>query len=166
MNAAILDRILAVNLAASTAVFFAAARIYLLPRLEELGARRVLVPILLLHSMRHLGLMFLTRGAVYPGLPETFAYPAAFGDLLTAALAFGAIPAVLWGWRTMRWQVLVFNVVGSLDLIDAIARATISGAPRYMGPAYWIPAFWVPGLLVTHYVVFRVLWTRPCEARV
>lgn len=156
MNA-LLDRLLTVNLAGTTAVFAAAARMYLLPRLDELGARRVLPPILLLHSLRHLGLMFLTRGAVYPGLPPLFAYPAALGDLLTAALAFAALPAVTGGWCSARLQVLVFNVVGSLDLVSAIALAVASGAPPFMGPAYWIPAFWVPALLVTHYVVFRVL---------
>src|SRR2546427_4565040 len=41
-------------------------------------------PILLLHSFRHLGLMFLTRGATYPGMPAQFAYPAALGDLRCA----------------------------------------------------------------------------------
>jgi hypothetical protein len=52
----------------------------------------------------------------------------------------------------------MFNVVGTADLLAAIALATIYGAPPYMGPAYWIPAFWVPALLVTHYVTFVVLW--------
>ena len=51
----------------------------------------------------------------------------------------------------------MFNVGGTLDLIAAIALATIYDASRYMGPAYWIPAFWVPALLVTHYIVFVVL---------
>jgi len=39
-------------------------------------------------------MMFLTRGATYPGLPPQFAYPAAFGDLVTAILALIAIPFV------------------------------------------------------------------------
>jgi hypothetical protein len=37
--------------------------------------------------------MFLAPGAVYAGIPPQFAYPAAFGDLLTAVLALVAIPA-------------------------------------------------------------------------
>jgi len=79
--------ILTLNLIATTVVFYVAARIYLLPQLGRLRPRTVLIPILLLHSLRHLGLMFLTRGATYPGLPPQFAYPAALGDLLTAILA-------------------------------------------------------------------------------
>jgi hypothetical protein len=154
---AILDRILTFNLIGTTLVFYVAARIYLLPRLGELAPRSVMVPILLLHSLRHLGLMFLTRGAVYPGMPPQFAYPAALGDLFTALLAFASIPAVLKDWNVGRRLVWVFNIVGSVDLVDAIALATVYGAPVSMGPAYWIPAFWVPGLLVTHYVTFILL---------
>ena len=54
-------------------------------------------------------------------------------------------------------MVWLFNVFGTLDLLDAITLATVYGAPVYMGPAYWIPAFWVPALLVTHYITFVVL---------
>jgi len=153
----ILDRILTLNLIGTTLVFYVAARIYLLPRLGDLAPRAVMVPILLLHSLRHLGLMFLTRGAVYPGMPPQFAYPAALGDLFTALLAFASIPAVLKDWNAGRRLVWVFNIVGTLDLVVAITLATVYGAPVSMGPAYWIPAFWVPGLLVTHYVTFVFL---------
>lgn len=159
----LLDRILTFNLIATTVVFYVAARLYLLPRLGELRPRSILLPILLLHSLRHLGLMFLTRGAIYPGMPLQFARPAAVGDLLTALLAFGSIPAVAEDWRIGRPLVWVFNVFGTLDLLLAITLATIYQAPVYMGPAYWIPAFWVPALLVTHYVTFIVLrkhWGR------
>jgi hypothetical protein len=89
---AIFDRVLTVNLVANTAIFYVAARLYLLPLVPRVRPQVILVPILLLHSMRHLGLMFLTRGATFPGMPLQFAYPAAFGDLITAILAFAAIP--------------------------------------------------------------------------
>ena len=149
--------ILTINLLFSTFVFWVAARIYVLPRLSQLAPQTVLVPILLLHSLRHLGLMFLAPGATYVGTPAQFAYPAAFGDLITAVLALVAIPAVLASARRARLLVWIFNVVGTVDLIDAIALATIYGASPYMGAAYWIPAFWVPALLVTHYIVFVLL---------
>ena len=151
------DRILTLNLIATTIVFYVAARIYLLPNLARLSPRQVLIPILLLHSLRHLGLMFLTRGATYPGVPPQFAYPAALGDFLTAVLAFIAIFAVAGNSRRARPLVWLFNVVGSIDLLDAITLATIYNAPPFMGAAYWIPAFWVPALLVTHYITFVVL---------
>ena len=150
--------ILTVNLVLSTLVFSAAARIYVLPRLPDLTPRAVLLPILLLHSTRHLGLMFLAPGAIYAGMPPEFAYPAAFGDLLAALLALAAIPAVARNASSGRLLVWLFNVEGTVDLIAAITLATIYNASPYMGAAYWIPAFWVPSLLVTHYITFVVLW--------
>jgi hypothetical protein len=151
------DNILTFNLIGTTVVFYVAARLYLLPRLGELAPRTVLLPILLLHSLRHLGLMFLAPGAVYPAMPESFAYPAALGDLVTALLALACIPAVAGRWTAARPLVWTFNVFGTLDLVDAIALATVYRARAYMGAAYWIPAFWVPALLVTHYVTFLIL---------
>ena len=150
--------ILTVNLLFSTLVFWVAARVYVLPKLPELRPQTVLLPILLLHSTRHLGLMFLVPGATYAGMPPEFAYPAAYGDLLAAVLALVAIPVVVRNARASRLLVWLFNVEGTVDLLAAITLATIYGAAPYMGAAYWIPAFWVPALLVTHYITFVVLW--------
>jgi hypothetical protein len=72
-------------------------------------------------------------------------------------LEFGNQIAVLRNSIYARTLVWVFNVFGTLDLLDAITLATVYGAPVFMGPAYWIPAFWVPALLVTHYITFVVL---------
>src|SRR6266567_8304209 len=113
----IFDRIIVLNLVANTAIFYVAARLYLLPLIPRVRVQHILVPILLLHSTRHLGLMFLTRGATFPGLPPQFAYPAAFGDLLTAILAFVAIPFVLRSSVLAKPGVWVFNIVGTLDLL-------------------------------------------------
>jgi hypothetical protein len=64
--------ILTVNLLFSTLVFWVAARLYVLPKLREYEPRRVLVPILLLRSLRHLGLIFLAPGTIYAGMPTQF----------------------------------------------------------------------------------------------
>ena len=149
--------ILTVNLLFSTLVFYIAARIYLWPRLPELSARTVVVPILLLHAFRHLGLMFLSPGATYPGMPPQFANPAAYGDLVAALLALAAIAALVGSARMSKALVWIFNVWGTLDLATAIVQGTLHGADKFMGAAYWIPTFWVPALLVTHYVTFVYL---------
>jgi hypothetical protein len=160
MIAALFDRILTLNLIGTTVVFYVATRIYLLPNLGRVRPTSVLIPILLLHSLRHLGLMFLTRGATYPGLPQQFAYPAALGDFVTAVLAFSALFLVRRNSDLGRPAVWFFNIFGTLDLVVATTLATIFGAAVDMGPAYWIPAFWVPALLVTHYVTFIILMKR------
>jgi len=141
----------------NTLVFSIVAKLYVFPKLQHLKPRTVLLPILLLHSTRHLGLMFLAPGATYPGLPEQFAYPAAYGDLLAALLALAAIPAVAMNWKGARILVWLFNLEGTIDLAVAIFLGTRCGASAFMGAAYWIPAFWVPTLLVTHFITFVVL---------
>jgi hypothetical protein len=157
--------ILTINLALSTLVFWVAAKLYVLPKLHDYEPRTILLPILLLHSLRQLGLMFLAPGATYPGIPPQFTHPAAFGDLLAAVLAMIAIPAVATRARSAKLLVWLFNIEGSLDLLVAITLATVHDASPFMGPAYWIPAFWVPALLVTHYLTFLVLlrghWPTP-----
>lgn len=149
--------ILSANLALSTIVFWIACRIYVMPRLSRLTYRDVLIPIFLLHMLRHLGLMFLAAGATYEGLPAAFAYPAAIGDCVAAALAAAALYLVIHRARAARGVTWLFAIWGCLDLLVAIGLATYYDAQRFMGAAYWIPAFWVPTLLVTHYLTFVVL---------
>src|SRR6516164_1765086 len=119
--------ILTVNLLFSTLVFWVAARLYVLPKLGEWEPRTVLLPILLLHSMRHLGLMFLAPGATYPGLPMAFAQPAAYGDLIASLLALASIAAITMESKLARALVWIFNIEGTVDLADAITLATIHG---------------------------------------
>jgi hypothetical protein len=116
--------ILTVNLVLSTLIFWIAARVYLLPRLHEFRPQAILLPMLFLHSFRHLGLMFLAPGATYAGIPPQFAYPAAYGDLVAAIFALVSIAAVAVG-HWSAWLLLwVFNVEGLLDLLTAIVLAT------------------------------------------
>ena len=126
--------ILTVNLLFSTLAFWIAARLYVWPRLPELGPRAVLLPILLLHAFRHLGLMFLAPGAIYPGMPAQFAYPAALGDLVAALLALAAIPAVVRGARSARPLVWIFNVWGTVDLLRRSLSPRSTTPPRRWAP--------------------------------
>lgn len=137
--------ILTVNLLFSTLIFWIGSRIYILPRLHELTPRTILLPILLLHSFRHLGLMFLAPGATYPDMPPQFAYPAAFGDLLAALLAVVAIPAVATQARSARFLVWLFNLEGTVDLLAAIVLATVYGTSVHMGAAVLGPRVLGPG---------------------
>ncbi len=157
MDQIILDRILPFNLALSTIIFYWAAIIYLMPKLKEISAAAIFVPILILHSLRHLGLMFMTSGAVYEGMPPQFAYPAGIGDFISALLALFALYAIRQDKPFKIIAMWVFNVVGTIDLTYAISMGALHNIAPYMGASYWIPSFWVPAFLVTHYVVFKKL---------
>jgi hypothetical protein len=149
--------ILTLNLVFSTAIFAIIARLYVTARLDEWDLRTVLRPILVLHSFRHLGLMFLEPGATVLGIAPEFAYPAAYGDFLASLLALAALFALQRESRYALPLIWIFNIEGSVDLLLAIVLASLHQAVHFMGPAYWIPALWVPALLVTHYLAFRML---------
>ena len=53
--------------------------------------------------------------------------------------------------------VWLFNVVGTVDLIYAVTRRTLEQAAPGMGAAWHIPTFLVPALLVSHFLVFKLL---------
>ena len=161
MESIILDRILVMNLVFSTLIFFVAARLYIIPYFDRLDDRILIQPILLLHALRHLGLMFLAPGAVLSGMPSAFALPAAIGDFITAILAVIALAAVTKQSPNKTALLWIFNVFGTFDLAYAIAMGTIHNIGPFMGASYWIPSFWVPTLLVTHYILFlRLLKKR------
>jgi hypothetical protein len=145
------------NVVISAIIFNLAYRWFLKPVLPKLNPATVLLPILLLQSMRHLGLMFLTTGVTSPNLPAQFAVPAAAGDFLSATLA---LTAALLIHRKSTWAVpmtWLFTVVGLVDFVVAIALSRIYGAGDFLGGAYWIPSFWVPMLIVGHVAIIDVL---------
>jgi hypothetical protein len=129
---------------------------YLWPALRIRQRPDALRPLLILHSFRFLGLAFLVPGVVSPDLPPAFATAAAFGDIVAAALALLSLlslrsaPGLLVVW--------IFNVWGSVDLVNAFYQANASGlSPGQLGATYFIPTLIVPLLLITHGLSFRVL---------
>src|SRR5262249_29386823 len=117
----------------------------------------------LLHSFRFIGLAFLVKGVVAPGLPAAFAVPAAYGDLTAAVLALVALAALRSGFGIpLVW---VFNLWGSADLLNAFYQANASGLEAGMLQAtYFIPTFILPLLLITHVLVFLILIRRDSVA--
>jgi hypothetical protein len=131
---------------------------YIWPTLRGRPRTEALRPVLLLHAFRFVGLAFLVPGVVSPALPDAFARPAAYGDLATCLLALLAIATL--GSRLGAIIVWVFNIVGTVDLLNAFYQADRLGVgvtPGLQGAAYFIPTVVVPLLLVTHTLVFRIL---------
>jgi hypothetical protein len=152
-----INPILPLNLLLGVLLFRTALNIYVRPLLSRLSPITFLTPILLLHMLRELGLMFMFEGATLPGLPQAFAVPAALGDFVAAMLAALALWAVRKQWASAKAWVWVFNIWGTLDLAVAVSLAVVFRAAPHLGAAYWIPSFWVPILLATHALVFVYL---------
>lgn len=133
------------------------AKWYLMPVLLSLPQARALVPLLLFHCFRFIGLAFLIPGVTSQPLDSRFANPAAYGDLLAALLAFLAILALRRGWRTAIPLVWVFSLEGTLDLLNAVTQGLRYTEDGALGATFFIPAMVVPALLVTHVMVFIIL---------
>lgn len=111
------------------------------------------------HAIRLVGVVFLVLGARGLLAPE-FATRAGWGDIAAAlgAIALVAVPAI----RT-RWLLNVWNVFGLLDLIVAVATATIVVAtgripgvqPILQLPLSLVPLFFIPVLVASHIALFR-----------
>ena len=129
---------------------------YVWPELRLRPRTEALRPLLILHSFRFLGLAFLVPGVVSPDLPSSFAYSAAYGDIVAAILAVLALislPSA--AGVVIAW---IFNLWGAADLLNAFYQANRAGlVPGQLGVTYFIPTFVVPLLLITHGLTFRIL---------
>jgi len=132
-------------------------RWYIHPAIKKYSTKKVLVPFLLLHSFRYVGLMFLVPGVTTGILDSRFSHPAAYGDLIAAVLAFVAIGAIRLNAYWAIASVWLFNIWGVTDLLNAVARGIMFTADGHLGATFWIPATIVPLLLVTHTYIFILL---------
>jgi len=136
------------------------AKWYVMPWLAPLSRKEALTPLLLLHSSRFIGLAFLIPGVTSVPLDPRFANPAAWGDLLAAVLAFIALLALRLEWSAAVPLVWIFNIEGTLDLLNALFQGMRYAPNSDLGATYFIPAVIVPALLVTHFMVFKLLLSQ------
>ena len=137
-------------------------RLYIWPWLRVMTREEALLPLMVPHMFRFLGLSFLVPGVVSASLSPDFARPAAYGDLVAALLAVVAVLALS---ARASWAlaiVWVFNLWGTIDLLYAIYQGEIGVriGPGSLGAAFYIPTVSVPPLLVTHALIFRLLLRR------
>ncbi len=141
----------------SRVVWSLIAKWLLAPWVEKKSQHEALFWLTLPHAFRHVGMVFLVPGVVAQPLPEAFANPAAYGDLVTGVLALSALIALRTGWAGALALVWLFNIVGTVDLLNALRHVNV--APDF-GAAWYIPTFLVPALLVTHFMIYIRLLRR------
>jgi hypothetical protein len=130
------------------------AKWILAPWLDRQTQQQALFWLALPHAFRHVGMVFLVPGVVAQPLPEYFSIPAAYGDLTAGLLALLAMSALRGGWAGALILVWVFNIVGTVDLFNALRHQDVV---TFFGAAWYIPTFLVPLLLVTHFMIFMRL---------
>ncbi len=141
------------------------AKLYIWPRLRLMRREEALLPLVVPHTFRFVGLSFLVPGVVSPSLSPAFAAPAAYGDLVAAILAVIATWALSARARGAIAIVWAFNVWGAVDLLNAIYQGQfgVGIGPGSLGAAFFIPTLVVPALLVTHGLIFWLL-LRPKQS--
>ena len=132
-------------------------RWYVHPLTAKYPVQKILQALLILHTFRYVGMMFLIAGVTNGALDERFSVHAAYGDLIAAFLAFVALIALRSNSAISIPVLLVFNVWGLADLINAVGRGLLYNQAGALGATYWIPSTIVPLLLVTHFYIFFLL---------
>ncbi len=143
-----------VEIVGSLVLFALIATWYWAPRLARYSLADALIPLLLLHLTRTLGLTVLVSTVVDPSLPRDFAVPAGYGDLIAAGLALLSIVALKTRWRFASTVVWIFSLEGIADLVNAFVQGSRIELPRFhLGVAWYIFTLLVPALLVTHFMI-------------
>ena len=137
----------------------AVACVYVWPFLRTLPRFDALRLLAAFHAFRFFGMNFLVTGFVSPELSADFASKVGWGDLVAAMLALISMAALSWRWSTAIAIVWLFNVWGTIDLLNAYyLGATQLRDPGLMGAGIYVPAVYVPLLLVSHVLIFLLLF--------
>ncbi len=151
--------IFATQAALSLVSFGLLARWLIYPRLKERPLVEALTPLLLFHTFRTVGLLFLVPTLVDSSLPAAFSIPGAVGDMLAVALAFASLVALRLRWRGARALVWLFTLVGIADFANVTAQGLrFNIAVNYhLGLTWLIPTYGVPAFLIVHLMIIALL---------
>ena len=141
------------------------ARWFVAPRLQGLPREVALQPLLTLHALRYIGLIFLAPGVVSPDLPQSFAVPAGIGTAVAGILALASIAALRARSSFAIPLVWIMNIEGLADFANAFLQGATSAVPTQLGAAYYVPIVIVPAGVVTHVMMFGLLLRRPAATR-
>jgi hypothetical protein len=143
----------------------AVASVYVWPALRALPRFDALRLLAAFHAFRFFGMNFLVAGFVSPELSPEFAGKVGWGDFIAAVLALLSMAALSRRWAIAIPIVWIFNIWGTLDLLNAYYMGvTRLGDPGLMGAGIYVPALYVPLLLVSHVLGFLLLLNvKPVE---
>ena len=133
--------IFGLQLVLSLTVYALVAKRYVMPWLAEKPLQQALIALIFPHAFRHLGLAFLVPGLVAQPLPSSFASAAAYGDFVSGLLALLSLVALRGGWGLALPLVWLFNIVGTVDLLNALRQAD---AVPHLQTTWYIPDIFGP----------------------
>ncbi len=142
--------------AALTLIF----RIYLQPWLKAQAFGAAVLPLLLLHVFRFLGLTLLAPGQVEASVSRVSLQTMAYGDLAAGIAALLAAVAVHFRSSLSVPLVALFTLVGFGDFIVVGYTAAQAGIPEAsIGTMRFLMVTFAPALLITQlYVAYRLVF--------
>lgn len=139
--------------------------------LVGMGRDAHLKALLPVHFFRYFGLTAMLPGVFNlapAGFSEGYLFQIMAGDVLVAVLALISFVLMQTGARSRIAFMWLFNVVGTLDYLNAAARVTPSiHDANILGPFGWIIlTVFLPAWLISHIAIFAVLLSRDSAASV
>ena len=137
---------------------------YVWPWLESLERTTAFTAVTFVHALRPIGATVLVASVAGTALPSDFTQAVAYGDLLTSVLAIITLLALRARSGFAIALVWVTNVVGTLDLLNALVGGVRYDIPRLgMGSFWYVVTILVPILWIAHVLAFLLL-LRPRAA--
>ena len=113
------------------------------------------------HALRPIGATVLVASVAGTARPRSFAEAVAYGDLLTSLLAVITLIALRARWSIGFALVWITNVVGTLDLVNALVGGVSNDIARLgMGSFWYVVTSLVPILWIAHALAFALLLRR------
>ena len=145
----------------SFVVFGLLAWWYAWPWLRSADRTTAFTALTFIHALRPIGATALVTSVVGTALPRDFAESVAYGDLATSILAIVTLVALRGRFGFAIALVWVTNIVGSLDLVNALIGGVRYDIPRLgMGSFWYVVTILVPVLWVAHVLAFALLLRR------
>ena len=114
------------------------------PRLAGIPRESALQPLLAVHTLRYIGLVFLAPAATGPALAQSFAVPAGLGTAIATVVALVSIALLRARSRLAIPLIWIFSVEGIADFANAFLQARSAGVVTQLGAAYYVPIVVVP----------------------
>tara|TARA_B100001750_G_C15520402_1_gene611063 strand:- start:2542 stop:3006 length:465 start_codon:yes stop_codon:yes gene_type:complete len=144
---------------AGLATFYLIFKWWIFPKLAQLSIYDALVPMVLIHGLRYLGMVFMVDTQVYDAFLDDLAFTIGLWDYSTSILALITAFALRNKWRYAIPLAWLFNIFGFADLVVAFPQ--VFGIEFYnydLGTMWW--AFVTIGVIniISHvYIFYRLI---------
>ncbi len=160
--------ILNIQAVMAVCIYILIYRVYLRDWFNARDFGAAVMPLLILHSFRYLGLSLIVTGQVAPEVPKDALQLMAFGDFAAGLTALLAAITLRFSQKNGACMVLLFSVVGIGDMTVVFPTALKAGVfESDIGTMWFLLVVYAPTLLLSHiYILYRLRnYCKTCEKK-